>query len=78
MTKLLLDTMKKSAAESKREGRIVNVSSRAHRSSYPEGIRFDKINDKSRYYKNHDMFIDNAKLSFIFIILRSSSVTMAD
>jgi len=49
LTKLLLDTMKNTSRESKREGRIVNVSSEAHRYSYPEGVRFDKINDESRY-----------------------------
>ncbi|AEE84753.1 NAD(P)-binding Rossmann-fold superfamily protein [Arabidopsis thaliana] len=47
LTKLLLDTMKSTSRESKREGRIVNLSSEAHRFSYPEGVRFDKINDKS-------------------------------
>ncbi|CAN4087720.1 unnamed protein product [Withania somnifera] len=30
-------------------GRIVNVSSRRHKFSYHEGIRFDKINDQSGY-----------------------------
>ncbi|PON44177.1 Short-chain dehydrogenase/reductase [Trema orientale] len=49
LTNLLLDTMKKTAKESKREGRIVNVSSVAHRFPYREGIHFDKINDKSGY-----------------------------
>uniref|UniRef100_A0A1J3D1Y2 Short-chain dehydrogenase TIC 32, chloroplastic n=1 Tax=Noccaea caerulescens TaxID=107243 RepID=A0A1J3D1Y2_NOCCA len=49
LTKLLLDTMKNTSRESKREGRIVNVSSEAHRYFYPEGVRFDKINDKSSY-----------------------------
>ncbi|KAF3549182.1 hypothetical protein DY000_02009841 [Brassica cretica] len=49
LTKLLLDTMKNTSRESKREGRIVNLSSEAHRFSYPEGVRFDKINDVSRY-----------------------------
>ncbi|KAF8095938.1 hypothetical protein N665_0320s0065 [Sinapis alba] len=49
LTKLLLDTMKNTSRESKREGRIVNLSSEAHRFSYPEGVRFDKINDKSSY-----------------------------
>ncbi|PNX97452.1 short-chain dehydrogenase TIC 32 chloroplastic-like, partial [Trifolium pratense] len=47
LTNLLLDTMKKTARESKNEGRIVNVSSGAHQFAYSEGIRFDKINDKS-------------------------------
>ncbi|KAK7270478.1 hypothetical protein RIF29_23652 [Crotalaria pallida] len=49
LTNLLLDNMKKTARESKKEGRIVNVSSEAHRFAYPEGIRFDKINDQSSY-----------------------------
>ncbi|KAJ9164200.1 hypothetical protein P3X46_023803 [Hevea brasiliensis] len=49
LTNLLLDNMKKTASESKREGRIVNVSSEAHRFPYSEGIRFDKINDQSGY-----------------------------
>ncbi|XP_074282249.1 short-chain dehydrogenase TIC 32, chloroplastic-like [Silene latifolia] len=49
LTYLLLDTMKKTARESGREGRIVNVSSEAHRFAYTEGIRFDKLNDQSSY-----------------------------
>lgn len=47
MTNLLLETMKHTARESGREGRIVNVSSEGHRLAYSEGIRFDKINDES-------------------------------
>ncbi|MBA0799807.1 hypothetical protein Gohar_010296, partial [Gossypium harknessii] len=47
LTNLLLDTMKKAARTSKREGRIINVSSEAHRYTYKEGIHFDKINDQS-------------------------------
>lgn len=50
LTNLLLDNMKKTARKSSREGRIVNVSSEAHRWTYNEGIRFDKINDKSEYH----------------------------
>ncbi|KAK2983535.1 hypothetical protein RJ640_023069 [Escallonia rubra] len=46
LTNLLLETMKKTACESGKEGRIVNVSSRRHQFSYKEGIRFDKINDQ--------------------------------
>lgn len=49
LTSLLLDTMKNTAQQSKIEGRIVNVSSEAHRFPYREGIRFDKINDKEGY-----------------------------
>ena len=47
LTNLLLETMKKTAQGSKTEGRIINVSSHRHKLSYPEGIRFDKINDQS-------------------------------
>ncbi|XP_028773260.1 short-chain dehydrogenase TIC 32, chloroplastic isoform X1 [Neltuma alba] len=49
LTNLLLDTMKRTSTEHRKEGRIVNVSSRRHRFSYPEGIRFNKINEKSGY-----------------------------
>ncbi|KAJ4831900.1 Short-chain dehydrogenase TIC 32, chloroplastic [Turnera subulata] len=49
LTNLLLDTMKNTARETKKEGRIVIVSSEAHRFTYNEGIRFDKINDESEY-----------------------------
>ena len=47
LTNLLLETMKNTARESNREGRIVNLSSQGHRVAYNEGIRFDKINDES-------------------------------
>ncbi|KAK7270477.1 hypothetical protein RIF29_23651 [Crotalaria pallida] len=53
LTNLLLDNMKKTARDSKKEGKIVNVSSVSHRFSYPEGIRFDKINDQSSYNNWH-------------------------
>ncbi|XVF10580.1 hypothetical protein REPUB_Repub07fG0194800 [Reevesia pubescens] len=49
LTNLLLETMKNTARESNREGRIVNLSSEAHKLVYSEGIRFDKINDESGY-----------------------------
>ncbi|RZB88743.1 Short-chain dehydrogenase TIC 32, chloroplastic isoform B [Glycine soja] len=49
LTNLLLDTIEKTSRESKKEGRIVNVSSEAHRFAYSEGIRFNKINDESSY-----------------------------
>ncbi|QCD94815.1 retinol dehydrogenase 14 [Vigna unguiculata] len=48
LTNLLLDTMKKTTHESKKEGRIVNVSSITHHLS--RGIRFDQINDPSSYH----------------------------
>ncbi|KDP25422.1 hypothetical protein JCGZ_20578 [Jatropha curcas] len=49
LTDLLLETMKKTARESNQEGRIVNLSSEAHRFAYRERIRFDKLNDESGY-----------------------------
>ncbi|XP_059640045.1 short-chain dehydrogenase TIC 32, chloroplastic-like [Cornus florida] len=49
LTNLLLETMKNTARESQKEGRIVNVSSVGHRFAYREGIRFDKINDEPSY-----------------------------
>lgn len=51
LTNLLLDTMKKTANESKKEGRIINVSSDGHGYTYPEGILFDNINDESSYQR---------------------------
>ncbi|PKI54009.1 hypothetical protein CRG98_025620 [Punica granatum] len=49
LTNLLLETMRKTSVESNREGRIVNLSSEAHRFTYREGIRFDKINSEPEY-----------------------------
>ncbi|KAL5551620.1 hypothetical protein UlMin_001796 [Ulmus minor] len=49
LTNLLLDNMKKTAYEGGKEGRVVILSSEAHRFPYREGIRFDKINDESSY-----------------------------
>ncbi|XP_048140863.1 short-chain dehydrogenase TIC 32, chloroplastic-like isoform X1 [Rhodamnia argentea] len=49
LTNLLLDTMKQTSQESNTEGRIINLSSEAHRFAYHEGIRFDKINNESEY-----------------------------
>ncbi|WVZ14523.1 hypothetical protein V8G54_012089 [Vigna mungo] len=48
LTNLLLEIMKKTATESKIQGRIINVSSIGHRFTYPNGILFDKLNDPSR------------------------------
>ena len=39
--------MKDTSHKSNIEGRIVNVSSEGHKMTYPEGIRFDKINEES-------------------------------
>ncbi|XP_059304761.1 short-chain dehydrogenase TIC 32, chloroplastic-like isoform X1 [Lycium ferocissimum] len=49
LTNLLLEKMKETARKTKIGGRIVNVSSEAHRFAYSEGIRFDKINDPKSY-----------------------------
>ncbi|BAT73061.1 Short-chain dehydrogenase TIC 32 [Vigna angularis] len=49
LTNLLLETMKKTVRDCKQEGRIVIISSEAHRFAYREGILFDKINDESGY-----------------------------
>ncbi|KAL6182208.1 hypothetical protein ACLB2K_043631 [Fragaria x ananassa] len=49
LTNLLLENMKQTSRNSNIEGRIVNVSSLGHRYTYREGIRFDLINDKSRF-----------------------------
>ncbi|XP_020577817.1 short-chain dehydrogenase TIC 32, chloroplastic [Phalaenopsis equestris] len=49
LTNLLLEKIKRTAKETGIEGRIVNLSSIAHLHTYPEGIRFDGINDRSRY-----------------------------
>lgn len=49
LTNLLLETMKKTARESQKEGRIINIASDLHRKGvHKEGIRFDKINDENR------------------------------
>ncbi|KAJ4824954.1 Short-chain dehydrogenase TIC 32, chloroplastic [Turnera subulata] len=53
LTNLLLDVMKKTARETKTEGRIVNVSSDLHRLPYPQGIRFHKLNEPSGYSSFH-------------------------
>ncbi|XP_049377234.1 short-chain dehydrogenase TIC 32, chloroplastic-like isoform X2 [Solanum stenotomum] len=53
LTNLLLENMKNTAKNSKKEGRIVNVASAAHDFAYSQGIIFDKINDKESYNKFH-------------------------
>nr|XP_029116693.1 short-chain dehydrogenase TIC 32, chloroplastic [Elaeis guineensis] len=50
LTNLLLENMRITARNSGIEGRIVIVSSVAYKATYREGIRFDKINEKSGYY----------------------------
>ncbi|KAJ8771509.1 hypothetical protein K2173_026686 [Erythroxylum novogranatense] len=49
LTNQLLDIMKKTAQKNKREGRILNVASQAHRMTYRDGIRFNRINGPSGY-----------------------------
>ncbi|XP_022156281.1 short-chain dehydrogenase TIC 32, chloroplastic-like isoform X2 [Momordica charantia] len=51
LTNLLLENMKRTAIDNKKEVRIVNVSSEAHRATYPEGILFDGINDQSSKFR---------------------------
>lgn len=46
LTNLLLGKLKATAKETGIEGRIINVASQAHRHTYQEGIRLDKINDQ--------------------------------
>ncbi|MED6177642.1 Short-chain dehydrogenase TIC 32, chloroplastic, partial [Stylosanthes scabra] len=51
LTNLLLDTTKKTVHESKKEGRIINVTSGSHGyARLRNGILFDKINDPSSYW----------------------------
>ncbi|XP_024174920.1 short-chain dehydrogenase TIC 32, chloroplastic isoform X2 [Rosa chinensis] len=61
LTNLLLENMKHTSRKSSIEGRIVNVSSLGHRYTYREGIRFEIINDKSRYksYKNYVAYAES-------------------
>ncbi|XP_071689921.1 short-chain dehydrogenase TIC 32, chloroplastic-like isoform X1 [Rutidosis leptorrhynchoides] len=49
LTNLLLDTMKNTAKNSGKEGRIILVSSEVHRLTYKGGIVFDKLNDEKCY-----------------------------
>jgi NAD(P)-dependent dehydrogenase (short-subunit alcohol dehydrogenase family) len=44
LTNLLLENMKETAIKSKIKGRIVILTSSYHKFTYPEGIRFNKIN----------------------------------
>ncbi|KAL8258763.1 hypothetical protein R6Q59_026716 [Mikania micrantha] len=48
LTQLLLETMRRTLCEQNKEGRIANVSSKAHRFAY-KGIYFDHLNNKSSY-----------------------------
>nr|GFA04123.1 short-chain dehydrogenase TIC 32, chloroplastic-like isoform X2 [Tanacetum cinerariifolium] len=48
LTQLLVETMKRTSHEQNIEGRIVNVSSEAHRFAY-KGMYFDQLNNESSY-----------------------------
>ncbi|XP_029117282.2 short-chain dehydrogenase TIC 32, chloroplastic isoform X1 [Elaeis guineensis] len=50
LTNLLLENMRITAHKNGIEGRIVIVSSVGYKVTYHEGIRFDRINEKSGYY----------------------------
>ncbi|GJN28670.1 hypothetical protein PR202_gb16825 [Eleusine coracana subsp. coracana] len=49
LTNLLLDKMKETARETGVQGRIINVSSVAHKRSDGSGFDLKKLNDKARY-----------------------------
>ncbi|XP_065048145.1 short-chain dehydrogenase TIC 32 B, chloroplastic-like [Musa acuminata AAA Group] len=49
LTNLLLEKMKSTAKKTGMEGRIINLSSIAHKHTYKGGIWFDKLNDKDVY-----------------------------
>uniref|UniRef100_A0A0D9XPQ4 Uncharacterized protein n=1 Tax=Leersia perrieri TaxID=77586 RepID=A0A0D9XPQ4_9ORYZ len=49
LTNLLLDKMKVTAKQTGLQGRIINVSSTAHRGSNGSCFDLDKLNDKSKY-----------------------------
>ncbi|KAG6518626.1 hypothetical protein ZIOFF_022106 [Zingiber officinale] len=63
LTNLLLPKIKSTAAETGIEGRIVNLSSADHLTTYREGIRFDKINDEAAY--NDKLAYGQSKLANI-------------
>ncbi|XP_072950701.1 short-chain dehydrogenase TIC 32, chloroplastic-like isoform X1 [Typha angustifolia] len=50
LTNLLLDKLKATAKETGIQGRIVNVSSTAHKRSNGSFFNLDEMNDKSRYF----------------------------
>jgi hypothetical protein len=51
LTSLLLDKMKSTAAETGVQGRIINVSSVAHKRSDGTCFELNKLNDKARLAK---------------------------
>ncbi|XP_074588118.1 short-chain dehydrogenase TIC 32 B, chloroplastic-like [Curcuma longa] len=63
LTNLLLPTIKSTAEKTGIEGRIVNLSSAAHLTTYRGGIRFNKINDKAAY--NDKLAYGQSKLANI-------------
>ncbi|XP_017624758.1 short-chain dehydrogenase TIC 32, chloroplastic-like [Gossypium arboreum] len=72
LTNLLLDTMKLTARESKRERKIVNLSSKGHRMVYGEGNPFDHINDESGYCPR--FAYGQSKLANIFMLMSFQGV----
>ncbi|TKY45216.1 Short-chain dehydrogenase TIC 32 [Spatholobus suberectus] len=71
LTNLLLDTLKKTTHESKKQGRIVNVSSQAHHLTYRGGILFDKINDATRI----GLHMDNQSLLTFYMPMNLQDVS---
>ncbi|KAF7116638.1 hypothetical protein RHSIM_RhsimUnG0020100 [Rhododendron simsii] len=64
LTDLMLETMKKMARRTSKEGRIANASSRQYHYSFPEGIRLDKINGQSgKYFIFFEGFIEFQRAS---------------
>ncbi|KAG6518629.1 hypothetical protein ZIOFF_022109 [Zingiber officinale] len=63
LTNLLLPKIKSTAEKTGIEGRIVNLSSAAHLTTYRGGIRFNKINDKAAY--NDKLAYGQSKLANI-------------
>lgn len=64
LTKLLLDKMKSTARQTGVQGRIINVSSVAHKRSDGSCFDLNKLNDKSRY--NPFIAYSHSKLANIF------------
>ncbi|XP_074566446.1 short-chain dehydrogenase TIC 32 B, chloroplastic-like [Curcuma longa] len=63
LTNLLLPKIKSTADKTGIEGRVVNLSSAAHLTTYRGGIRFNKINDKAAY--NDKLAYGQSKLANI-------------
>jgi len=57
LTNLLLDKMKSTARETGVQGRIINVSSIAHKRSDGTCFELNKLNDKARLAKCYPLFM---------------------